>query len=173
MSDHLKTILTGQFEASLSMLNHCVRLCPPDRWEGKIANQTFRTIAYHTLFFVDFYLSPSENDFALRDLHQRGGDERIDGAPTAGLPKDETVGYVEACRAKLLQTMAAETAASLAALYGFTSWFSGLRMSRGELHIYNIRHIQHHTGQMSAYLRRVDAPPKNSTALRWVRTGWQ
>jgi hypothetical protein len=33
-----------------------------------VPNQTFRTIAYHTLFFVDFYLSQSEDDFELRDF---------------------------------------------------------------------------------------------------------
>lgn len=165
---YLKTILTAQFQASLSMLNQCVRLCPPEHWEGTIANGTFRTIAYHTLFFVDCYLSPREEDFERRDLHHRGGDELIDGAPTIGLPKDDTVGYVEICRAKLLETMASETAESLAGPSGF-SW---LPISRGELHLYNIRHIQHHTGQMSAYLRRVDAALKDTTALRWVRTGW-
>ena len=168
MTEYLKTILTGQFQASLSMLNQCVRLCPPEHWEGMIANRTFRTIAYHTLFFVDLYLSPREDDFELRDLHHRGGDELIDGAPRIGLPKDDTVGYVEICRAKLLETMAWETAASLAGPSGF-SW---LLISRGELHLYNIRHIQHHTGQMSAYLRRVDAALKDTAALRWVRTGW-
>ena len=168
MTEYLKTILTGQFQASLSMLNQCVRLCPPEHWEGMIANGTFRTIAYHTLFFVDVYLSPREDDFELRDLHHRGGNELIDGAPTVGLPKDDTVGYVEICRAKLLESMASETAASLAGPSGF-SW---LAISRGELHLYNIRHIQHHTGQMSAYLRRVDVGLKDSTVLRWVRTGW-
>ena len=172
MTEHLKAILTGQFQASLSMLNQCVRLCPPEHWEGMIANRTFRTIAYHTLFFVDFYLTPREGDFALRHLHHRGGNELVDGAPLIGLPKDDTVGYVEICRAKLLETMASETAASLAGPSGFSSWFRGLAISRGELHLYNIRHVQHHTGQMSAYLRRVDAALKDTTALRWVRTGW-
>lgn len=171
MTEYLKAIVTSQFEAALSMLNQTMRLCPPQHWEGIIANQTFRTVAYHTLFFVDFYLSPREEDFELRDLHHRGGDDRNTGT-RAGLPKDETVGYVEICRAKLVQVMASETAASLEGPSGFSTWFSGLRISRGELHIYNIRHIQHHTGQMSAYLRRVSAALKDTTALRWVRTGW-
>ena len=172
MVEYFTTILTGQFQASLSMLNQCVRTCPPAHWDGMIANQPFRTIAYHTLFFVDFYLSPGEDAFTLRDLHQRGGDERFNNAPIIGLPKGDTVGYVEMCRAKLLETMSSETAASLAGPSGFSAWFSGLAMSRGELHVYNIRHVQHHAGQMSAYLRRLDAGLKNDPALRWVRTGW-
>ena len=31
-----------------------------------------------------------------------------------------------------------------------------VQITRGEMHLVNIRHIQHHTGQLSAYLRRVD-----------------
>lgn len=34
--------------------------------------------------------------------------------------------------------------------------------ARGELHLYNLRHVQHHTGQLSAYLRRIGQVP------RWV-----
>jgi hypothetical protein len=57
--DYLRTILTAQFEASFCMLDRCVRRCPPEHWEGKIGNGTFRQVAYHTLYSVDLYLSPS------------------------------------------------------------------------------------------------------------------
>src|ERR687884_626066 len=60
MIEYVRTILTGQFEAALCMLNQCVRACPPEHWEGKIANNTFRQVAYHTLFYVELYLSPGE-----------------------------------------------------------------------------------------------------------------
>jgi hypothetical protein len=76
---------------------------------------------------------------------------------------------VEICRRKLVETLAAETPESLAAPSGF----SRLSFSRGELHLYNLRHIQHHTGALSAYLRRVDASLKDSKAVDWVRKGWQ
>lgn len=63
----------------------------------------------------------------------------------------------------------AETPDSLAAPSGF-SWRP---FSRGELHLYNLRHIQHHTGALSAYLRRVDASLKDRKTLSWVRMGWR
>jgi uncharacterized damage-inducible protein DinB len=168
MIQYIKQIIIGQFEASLAMLNQCIQACPPEHWEGKIANDTFRQVAYHTLFFVDLYLSPDEEAFTLRDLHHRGGDER---GPTAsiGLPKDETLSYVAICRQKLLDTLAAETRESLEGPSGF-SW---RQISRGELHIYNIRHVQHHTGQLSAYLRRIDAALSDPKALPWIGTGWR
>ena len=75
MIEYLRQILTSQYEASLAMINQCVVACEPQHWEGKIANDSFRQIAYHTLFFTDLYLSPSEEKFVRRELHSRGGDE--------------------------------------------------------------------------------------------------
>jgi uncharacterized damage-inducible protein DinB len=169
MIDYLKQILIGQFEASLAMMKLCVEACPAEHWDGKIANSTFRQVAYHTLFCTDMYLSANEEAFSLRDLHARGGDERGEVA-SPGLSQEETLSYVIICREKMLESLAAETPASLAGSSGF-SWRKDV--SRGELHIYNIRHIQHHTGQLSAYLRRVKAAGEQPRALPWVATGWR
>jgi DinB family protein len=168
MLDHVKQILTAQYEASLAMLGQCIEACPPEHWEGTIANATFRWVAYHALFFTDLYLSPSEFAFELRDLHQRGGDER-EPAATPGLAKDDAITYVSICRQKIYESLAAETEDSLAGPSGF-SWY---KITRGEMHLVNIRHIQHHTGQLSAYLRRVDEQFKDPKTLRWIRSGWR
>ncbi|HLN28146.1 MAG TPA: DinB family protein [Gemmataceae bacterium] len=168
MVEYVKQILTGQFEAALCMLNKCVEMCPQEHWEAKIANNTFRQVAYHTLFFVDAYLSPSEEAFELRDLHCRGGDERLP-ASSPGLSKDETLAYLAICRQKMLERLAFETAESLQG----PSRFPRRPASRGELHIYNIRHVQHHTGQLSAYLRRLGEAFRDFKVLPWVGTGWR
>jgi hypothetical protein len=168
MIEYVKQILTGQFEASLSMLNECVRMCPPQHWEGKIANDTFRQIAYHTLFYVDFYLSPDENAFIPRDLIHRGGDERSP-ALSPGLSKDDTLAYVAICRQKMIETLASESRESLEGPSGF-SW---RKISRGELYVYTIRHVQHHTGSMSACLRRTEGALPDMKALPWIATGWR
>jgi hypothetical protein len=163
----VKQVLTAQFEAALAMLKQCVEACPPDRWEGKIANDTFRQVAYHTLFFVDLYLTPNEDAFVLRNLHRRGGDER-EPTPTVGLSKEETLEYAIICRQKMIDALAVETEASLQGPSGF----SYRRFSRCELHVYNIRHVQHHAGQLSACLRRIDSKLADRDALPWVSTGW-
>jgi len=168
MIDYVKTILTSQFEAALCMMNQCIAACKEEQWEGRIASDTFRQVAYHTLFFVDLYLASNEEAFVLRELHGRGGDER---GPTLslGLSKSETLSYLAICRAKMIETMAQETRESLERPCGF-SW---RKFSRGELHIYNIRHVQHHGGQMSAYLRRMDQAMKDPKALPWIGAGWK
>jgi hypothetical protein len=167
MINYVKQVLVGQFEASLAMLSQCVEACPPEQWEGRIANETCRWVAYHALFFTDLYLSSNENAFQLRELHQRGGDERQPIA-TLGLSQDEALAYVPLCRQKMLESIAAETEGSLSGPSGF-SWYP---VSRGELHLINIRHIQHHTGQLSAYVRRVDPLFGDGKRLKWIAGGW-
>src|SRR6266478_2968723 len=108
MIDFIKQILRGQIEAALAMMKQCVEACPPERWEGKIANGTFRQVAYHTLFFVDLYLSPSDEAFELREVHRRGGDKRIGADAGGGLTQDETLAYLAICRRKAVETLAAE-----------------------------------------------------------------
>src|SRR5919108_4187638 len=103
MIDYLKTLLTGQFEASLCMLNSCVRECPQEHWENKIANATFRQVAYHTLFYADLYLSPSLEAFEATDLHRRGGLRPARAMDCVGLTKDDTLAYLAVCRRKAVQ----------------------------------------------------------------------
>jgi hypothetical protein len=69
----------------------------------------------------------------------------------------------------MLETLAAETADTFQGPSGFPYRPS----TRGELHLYNLRHIQHHTGQLSAYLRRVDRSMNDDDALPWIGTGWR
>jgi hypothetical protein len=149
------------------MLHHCITACPPDHWDARLANATPRQIAYHTLFLTDLYLSPSEHAFTFRDLHTRGGDER---GPTisVGLDQPETLAYLATCLEKMRTTLLNKTDASLAA----DSGFSYRRMTRGELHLYNLRHVQHHTGALSAHLRRI-APHLTDTEIPWVGAGWR
>ena len=167
MLEYWKQSLVAQYEGALSMLLHCIEACPLEHWESIIAQGTVRWVVYHTLFYTDLYLSPSNEGFVLRGFHERGGDER---GPEAciGLPKEEALAYVPLCREKMLRSVASETEASLAGPSGFF-WYE---ITRGEMHLINIRHIQHHTGQLSAFLRRVDDRFKDRKTLRWIGSGW-
>jgi hypothetical protein len=168
MLDFFRQILSSQYEAGLCMLNQCIAVCPSEHWESKIANDKFRQVAYHTLFFTDLYLSPSEKAFQHHELTLRGGDERGEEM-SPGLSREETLDYVSFAREKIGESLNAETLESLQGPSGF-SW---RKCSRAELHIYNIRHLQHHTGQLSAFLRKVDGKLADPKALPWVGSGWR
>ena len=165
MIDLVKRTLAHQFEASLCMMNDCLVKCPAAHWDGKVAKYPFWQVAYHALCFVDLYLTVKHEAFVFRDLHPQGWKEFDDEYPSRRFEPDEITRYLTICRTKAADTIAAETAESLAGPSGF-AW---LKFSRAELHVYNIRHLQHHTGQLAAYLRRVDA----TIDPRWVGSGWK
>lgn len=162
MIEYFKEIVSDQFEASLCMLGDCIQNCPQEHWHEKNVNMEFGYVAYHTLCFVDLYLSPDEASFQLRDFHNEQDEDPFKPKPDYPLTQEIVSNYLKTCRQKALDTVANETENSLKKESGF-HW---LPITRGELHIYNIRHIQHHTGQLSAYLRRIDIN------MKWVSTGW-
>ncbi|MEI8135636.1 MAG: DinB family protein [bacterium] len=168
MTDLLKHLLISQFEASLAMYKQRIEVCPADHWDGKIANDTFLQTAYHALFYLDLYLSPDESAFALSDLNIKGGDDRQQGIQ-AGLGKEDLLLYVEHCLEKIRTVVDSETAESLQGPSGI-SW---RKTSRAELHVYNIRHFQHHIGQLSTFLRRISNENNLSLKMIWVGEGWK
>jgi hypothetical protein len=71
--------------------------------------------------------------------------------------------YADFCRQKAIATISGESAAELTAQCGFPP----KTFSRAELHIYNLRHVQHHAAQLIMRLRLdsdIDIP--------WMRSGW-
>src|SRR5262245_10425350 len=120
MIDLYKKILISQFEASLSMARQCVEACKPQHWDGKIANDTFRQVIYHVLFFTDLYLSADETGLEDREFHKRGGNERGPHL-SPGLGKEDTLAYIPIIRRKVIDTLSAETEESLNGPSGF-SW---------------------------------------------------
>ena len=166
MEAYLKSILSAQFEAALAMLHDCVTNCPPEHWGGKIANYPFWQVAYHTLSYTDLYLSQSEEAFQPRSFHPAQAPGALfDDEPVRpqGFTQDEILDYLAVCRQKAVDALAAETGGSLQRPCAFRR----RAFSRGELYIYNLRHVQHHAGQLSAYLRRLGVDS------RWVGSGWK
>ncbi|HVZ93381.1 MAG TPA: DinB family protein [Phycisphaerales bacterium] len=166
-ADQLKRIIGGQFEAALCMLNDCIEKCPESHWDSPIAKYPFWHVVYHTLCFVDVYLAPNDESWMPSTgeggFHPAGRDELNEEYPSRRFTRDEMRSYMRACRSLLLEAMNAETEASLVGPSGFPH----LAITRAELHLYSIRHVQHHTGQLGASLRRL------GVQLRWVKTGWK
>jgi hypothetical protein len=157
----LAAILGSQLDAALAMLEACIRACPAERWGDAVGRWPFWEVAYHTLCFADLYLAPGEAAWSPGKFQPNGMAELRGEHPSRRFEQMELVGYVEFCRGRARGVFAGETAEALARPTGF-SW---LPFSRAEGHIYNLRHIQHHAGQLSAFLRRAGVETK------WVRAG--
>lgn len=165
--------IASQFLAAISMLAECVEKCPDEHWDGKppsvVGEQPFWMVAYHTLCFVDCYLATSNQRFEAEinerkpGFHPAGMKELSEEFPSRRFERDELRRYVAFCRERITAVLAAETDATLASPSGFY-W---LDFSRAELHLYNLRHLAHHAGQLTAFLRRM------GVETRWVKAGWR
>lgn len=166
MSALLTQAIAGQFEAAFAMFNRCLEACPTEHWDALIAKYPLWQTAYHTLCFVDLYLSPGEKTWQPRTgpggFHPLGWTELDEEYPSRRFTKDELLAYAALLAPMIRTTIEGETAERLAGESGF----SRLTFSRAELHIYALRHVQHHAGQIGARLRALGVDPG-----RWVKSG--
>jgi hypothetical protein len=153
-------ILWSQFGAAIDMMENAITACPDELWGEDIGHTEFWYIAFHTLFFLDCYLTDSLDAFAppppftLDELDERGLlPDRVYG-------KEELLRYLAYGREKCRATIASMTDERMASRCGF-DW---LELSAGELLLYNMRHVQHHAAQLNLLISR-----HGSAAPRWVR----
>ncbi len=171
MLDVTKTLIAQQFEAALCTLAACVDRCPDTMWDRPVGTLKFCQVAFHTLFYTDYYLQRVEDEFRRQAYHREHADvfrdyEELEPCEQQLLyDKPAIRDYLSYCRRKLAERLAAETAESLAAPCGFRRRTG---MSQAELYIYNLRHVQHHAAQMSLRLR-LDA----DVEIPWIAAGWR
>lgn len=159
-----KDIIKCQYHASLEMLKQAIAKCPESLWNDQEYKNKYWHMSYHVLFFTHLYLQDSERDFAPwtqhRDQYQFLGplpwppheEPRIEEPYS----KEEILEYLEICQEQVEEKI---TSLTLDAESGF-KW---LPFSKMELQLYNIRHIQHHAGQLIDRLRT-----KEDIEVRWV-----
>ncbi|MXZ20620.1 MAG: DinB family protein [Caldilineaceae bacterium SB0665_bin_25] len=150
--DISKTI-SSQFHAALTMMEQSVRACPEELWDDPDHANPFWRIAYHGLFFVNFYLQPSV-DNAVHWEQEREGYQFLGPSPwppheqppaEQAYEREEILAYIEYCRLTVDQNV---PTIDLSAPSGFP-W---LPFDKMELQIYNIRHLQQHVGDLSSML---------------------
>ncbi len=143
--------LWQQFGTAIEMLARPLRECPEELWQARLWDDEyaeFWNVAYHALFWLDFYLSDPFEEFnppepiTLDELDPAGH------LPERHFSKDELLAYLEHGRKKCRATIAAltdERARELRAL----SWGE---LSFAELLLYTMRHVQEHAAQLSLLL---------------------
>ena len=150
----MKDAFTSQHLAALAMLTEALRACPETLWNDPAYPNRFWHVGYHTLFYTDLYLHPSEADFKPW-THHRDGYQNLGPSPEPPHePPDLGHPYGQAELLDFAGELAAGVAARVVTLdLTAESGFSWLPFNKFELQIYNIRHLQHHTGQLIDRLR--------------------
>ena len=170
MLDTCKKLLANQYEAALCTLSTCIDKCPESACDMRIGIYPFSQVAFHTLFFADYFLGPNDASFREQPFHRDNAEffgdyEQLeDREPVSVYDRPSLQKYVKHSRNKAVETIASETADSLST----QADFERRDFSRAELHVYTIRHIQHHAAQLILRLR-IDA----KTDIPWFGSGWR
>ena len=141
--------VSSQYLAALEMLKQTISQCPESIWDSAEDKTKFWRIAYHVLFYTHLYLQDTAQTFTPWHLHRRDY-ELLGRRPWApndpiviGEPYDKAtvLDYLAFC-----QQQVAERVPALNPEAG--SGFDWLPFNKLELQIYNIRHLQQHTGEL-------------------------
>ena len=167
MDSDWKNILWRQFGAAIDMLENALRACPDELWNARLWNDpSFPPefseawyVAYHTLFWLDLYLSGAVEGFTppapftLEELDPAGV------MPARQYSRDELLVYLAHCRRKCRTTIETLTDNRASRHCKFT-WGE---VSFAELLLDNMRHVQEHAAQLNMMLGQ-----RNGTNSRWV-----
>ena len=156
MDSEWNKILWQQFGAAIDMLENAVRACPEELWGKRSEQPEFWYVVYHTLFFLDLYLSGSVKGFSPPPPFNMDELDPAGLMPERVYTKDELLDYLEHGRGKCRATLAALTQERARE----RCLFSWGEMSFAELLLDNMRHVQHHAAQLNLILRqKVDSAP--------------
>lgn len=158
-------ILTSQFKASLGMLRQALEKVPEEQWDSVEYNNPNWQIIYHTLWSTNLYLGANMEKYtafknAIEGAESLGGSQDwenpcsnviVEGFHT----KSELLSFIDDIENSLTQKIESLP-------FEDNSGFEWYPYSRLELHINNIRHIQHHTAQI---IERLKA--KGITGFTW------
>ena len=146
-----RAIVRSQFDATLDMLEDCIRRCPKARWKAKVVKYPFWAVVYHALACTDIYAAPKMDAWKPdRRFQPKGTDDVVGELPSHSFTQQEMLAYCAFVRRRVRAAIARETERSLRGPSGF-DW---VPLPRAELHPYSLRHVQHHVGQLGALLRR-------------------
>ncbi len=172
MDANLKTSLWQQFGAVIYYLEDTIRACPDELWQASlwkspdkpVEMSQFWYVAYHSLFWLDLYLTGTEDGFlppAPFMLIEQSDDGPI---PERAYTKTELLDYLQGCRSRCkatIETLTDEmTQRHCVFGWGECSFF--------ELLIYSLRHVHGHASQLSMLLGQ-EIGPQNDYVTRAAR----
>ena len=152
--------LWNQFGAAIDMLDDAISLCPDHLWTVVLWQDPdderygqFWFVAYHTLFWLDLFLTGSKEGFTPPAPFIRGA------LPEQPYTKDQIKSYLKNCREKC-QALIAGLTDERAQQRCVFEW---MEPSFLELQLYSMRHVQEHAAQLSLVLGQYEV-----TGFDWI-----
>jgi hypothetical protein len=162
MDANLKTSIWQQFGAAIDYLADTMNACPDELWQAPLwqtpnTNAEFSQfwyVSYHALFWLDLYLTGTEEGFLPPQPFTLIEQDEHGPLPERVYTKDELRSYLVDCRKRCWETIEALTDANAQRRCGF-GWGE---CSFLELLIYNLRHVHGHASQLNMLLGQRGIP---------------
>ncbi len=152
-----KVVIWNQFGAAIDMLDDALKACPEALWTKRMwndpnipASSEFWYVAYHTLFWLDLYLSGAVDGFTPPPPFNLDEVDMSGVLPERVYTCEELHSYQAHCREKCRQTLETLTDDQAHRLCYFTWRKDGLTFA--ELLLDNMRHVQEHGAQLHMFL---------------------
>lgn len=158
MANKIQESLWRQFGASVDMLINVISNCPANYLE---TNKRFYYLTYHTVMFLDYYLSIPPKDFSpvltftIKDKEQRPPESIGDMIPDKIYSKQELLDYLKHTRLKskkLIESLTDDEKLNIRFTEGNEE--GDMDYPIVEILLYNLRHTQYHTGQLNLIMRQ-------------------
>ena len=156
MDLQFKTILWQQFGATIDMLENALIDCPDELWNTP---SQFWYMGYHTLFYLDYYLSDDPDSFSPPAPFTFSELDPAGPMPDSVYSKEQLLSYLEFGRQKCHDLISGLTTEK--AQKRFINEYRNYSIL--EILLYNMRHVQHHVGQLNLLLRQ-----GTNDAPKWV-----
>ena len=160
MDSNWRMSVWQQYGAAIDTLDDAIERCPDPLWTTILWKDTddvrygqFWFVAYHTIFWLDLFLTGSMEGFTPPPPFIRGA------LPTQPYTKEQILAYLAQCRSRCQSTIAALTEEKARQRCVF-EW---MEPSFLELQLYCMRHIQEHAAQLSLVLGQHDV-----TGSDWI-----
>ena len=158
MTNKIQEGLWRQFGASIDMLQNAISFCPESYFT---TNKRFYYLAYHCVLFLDYYLSIPPKDFSpilpftIKDKEQRPLESIGDIVTDKIYSKEELIDYINKSRLKC-KTLIESLSDNEKLNNRFTEGNQEGDMDYPilEILLYNLRHTQHHIGQLNLIMRQ-------------------
>jgi hypothetical protein len=162
-------LLWHQFGAAIDEFGNAIRDCPDKLWEKMLWEDhsdqwvapgfsRFWYLCYHTLFWLDLYLTGAEEGFAPPETFDLVEMESGEVLPRT-YSRQELLGYLEYCRKKCQDTIGTLSNEQAFRLCHF-AWGE---LPFAELLLYNLRHVQEHSAQLHMFLGQ-----QEGKSMQWV-----
>jgi hypothetical protein len=157
MLSEIKKSYSRQIGAAFKMLEYAIDSSNDKTWTARINNMPFWQICYHALWYTDFYFHADQATFQPQSFDMKGI-KNISIKPDSQMIEDQKHPISKSnmrAYCKYAKQKANQFIQSINDTYFTTpSPFEWHGFPKIDLVDYNLRHLQHHVGQLDVVLRR-------------------